>query len=234
MIDPDGRRRIDPEQCDRCGCCVEECPAEALTMWGRMVTGDEVLQEVTKDAIYYQRSGGGLTLSGGEPLAQPGFAVELLRRYKTEEFGLHTAVETCGHVDWSYLARAMRYTDLFLYDLKHMDSFEHRHLTGVGNRLILENALRLARAGAGLVIRLPLIPGCNNGLENIRRTAEFVNSLPGVARVDLLPYHRLGEPKYHRLDREYLLTGTRPLTEDDLAGIQRIFEEYGLEAGVGG
>jgi pyruvate formate lyase activating enzyme len=153
-----GRRYVDHQLCDLCGECARRCPGEALQIMGRRVFVDEVLAEISRDSVFFSRSGGGLTISGGEPLAQPEFVAELLRRYKTEEKGLSTAVETCGHAEWPMVARVGRYTDLFLFDLKHMDPGEHFRLTGVGNRLILENAARLAESGHTLVIRLPLIP----------------------------------------------------------------------------
>jgi pyruvate formate lyase activating enzyme len=232
--DLDGRPRIDDQVCDLCGICAMRCPGEALTLVGRTMTVDEVLQEVMQDERFYARSGGGLTLSGGEPLVQWAFSAELLRRYKVEERGFHTTVETCGHADWDRLAHLVPYTDLFLFDIKHMDPVEHRRLTGVDNARILDNARRLARAGAGLVVRLPLVPRCNDGDENVRATARFARSLPGVTRLDILPYHRLGEPKYARLEREYTVpAGPRP-PGDRVAAARVLIEEAGLTVTVGG
>ena len=195
-VDAAGGRRVDERTCDHCGICATRCPGDALNLTGRLTDVDEILREVAKDSAFYDRSGGGLTLSGGEPLAQAEFACELLRRYKDGEFGSSTVVETCGAVEWEALALVLPHTDLFLYDLKHTDSDEHRRLTGVGNERILENARRIAAAGKKLVVRLPLIPGCNDDDENLRRTAQFARELPGVDQIDILPYHRLGEPKY--------------------------------------
>lgn len=231
-VDPSGRRVVDPASCDLCGVCAHQCPGEAMTIVGRQMTVDEVLAEVARDAIFYSRSGGGLTLSGGEPLAQPEFAAELLARYKRSEGG-HTAVETCGQADWDEIRRLLPYVDLFLYDIKHMDALEHRRYTGAGNLRILENASRIATSGRRLVIRFPLIPGCNDGEDNVRRTAALARSL-GVERVDLLPYHRLGEPKYTRLDRRYVLAGTNAPSEDRVAAARRIIDSYGLAVRVGG
>lgn len=210
------------------------CPGEALNLIGRRVTVKEVLAEVTRDALYFEASGGGLTLSGGEPLAQPEFAAELLRRYKHEEKGGHTAVETCGFVAWPVIERVAPDVDLFLYDLKHLDPEEHRRLTGQGNRLVLENARRLAAAGHGLVMRLPLIAGVNDGCEQLEAAADFILSLPGVRRLDLLPYHRLGEPKYRRLGKTYALEGEPALTDGQVARAVEILAAKGLEVTIGG
>jgi pyruvate formate lyase activating enzyme len=205
-----------------------------LNLIGRWVTVDEVLAEVSRDALYFESSGGGLTLSGGEPLAQPDFAAELLWRYKHEEKGDNTAVETCGFVEWPVLETLSAEVDLFLYDIKHMDPAEHLRLTGRDNRLILENARRLAQAGRALVIRLPLIAGINDSRENLEATAEFALSLAGVTRIDILPYHRLGEPKYQRLEREYHLGGLPSLPAERVAQVLHFLEQRGLEVRVGG
>jgi len=230
----DGGKAVDRGRCDRCGRCAERCPGEALNLIGRRVTVDEVLAEVTRDALYFEGSGGGLTLSGGEPLAQPEFAAELLWRYMHEEKGDNTAVETCGFVEWPAIEMLSADVDLFLYDLKHMDPAEHLRWTGRDNRLILENARRLARAGRSLVIRLPLVAGINDSRENLEATAEFALSLSSVKRIDLLSYHRLGEPKYRRLDRDYPLGGQPPLTAERIAWARRILEQRGLEVRIGG
>ena len=230
----DGGKTIDRERCNRCGECAERCPGEALNLLGRWVTVDEVLAEVTRDALYFEASGGGMTLSGGEPLIQPDFAYELLWRYKREEKGRHTAVETCGFVEWPVIARMAPEVDLFLYDLKHLDPAEHLRLTGQSNQLILDNARRLAAAGHGLVIRLPLIAGFNDSREHLESAAEFTLSLPGVRRIDLLPYHRLGEPKYRRLGKEYALEGQPALGSERVAQAQEVLEEKGLEVTIGG
>jgi len=230
----EGEKLVDAERCDLCGLCVNRCPGEALSLVGRLVTVDEVLREVAQDAVFYQRSGGGLTLSGGEPTAQTDFAYELLRQYKIKEHGLHTAIDTCGYVEWSKLAHLLEYTDLILYDIKHMDSHQHSRLTGVGNELILQNAIRIAQSHKQLVIRLPLIPGYNDTEENVRRTAEFAHKLPGVEEINLLPYHRLGESKYARLGRKYALSGMISLPQERIALIRSITESFGLRVKIGG
>ncbi len=233
-LDEQGKRLICTEQCDRCGLCAERCPGDALQLLGKRVAVDEVLREVAKDSVFYSRSQGGLTLSGGEPAFQPEFASEILRRYKIEERGQHTAIETCGHVAWPHLNLVLEHTDLVLYDIKVMDPEEHRRFTGVDNELILENVVRIAEMGKQLIIRVPLIPGHNDNRENIRRTAGFVRELPRVEELHLLPYHRLGEPKYPRLGREYTMQGTAALPQEQVDALRRMVESFGLRVRIGG
>ena len=227
-------RTIERNACDGCGLCTARCPGAALTLFGRTVTVDEVLAEVARDALYFEGSGGGLTLSGGEPLAQPEFAAELLWRYRHEEKGRHTAIETCGYVEWPVLERVAPLVDLFLYDIKTVDPEVHAQLTGRDNGVILENARRLTRAGHRLNLRFPLIEGINDSPENVAATAEFARSLPGVTQIDLLPYHRLGEPKYRRLGRDYALQGRPTLPGERVARARAILESHGLTVDVGG
>jgi pyruvate formate lyase activating enzyme len=233
-LDRSGRRHVDRVRCDTCGACATGCPAEAMTVVGRAMSIDEVLREVGRDAIFFSRSGGGLTLSGGEPFAQAAFAAELLRRYKSDCVGFHTTVETCGEAPWEDVALVAPHVDLFLFDIKHMDPIEHRRLTGAGNARILENATRLAASGASMVVRLPLVPGCNDQADNLRRTAEFARSVLRVDRVDLLPYHRLGEPKYPRLGRSYPLAGTAAASDADIAAARAVLEASGMHVRIGG
>jgi len=234
VFDEEGNRAVDTERCEVCGLCAEQCPGEAAVLAGRRVTVEEVLAEVEKDAVYFSRSEGGLTLSGGEPLAQPDFAYHLLRAYKDSALGLHAAVDTCGSVPWSVFERILPYVDLFLYDVKHMDSEKHHELTGVCNKPILENLERLAETAKEVVIRVPLIPEHNDDEENIRRTAEYVQRLPRITRLDLLPYHRLGEPKYQRLAVAYPLRETKTQPKEEIERLKAIVEDYGLRVKIGG
>ena len=159
---------------------------------------DEVMAEVLRDVAFYKNSGGGVTLSGGEPTVQPKFAQAILKRCKQE--GIHTALDTCGYVRWPVLARLLEYTDLVLYDIKHLDPTKHREATGKDNSLILANARRVARLRP-MRIRVPLIPGFNDSVEEVKKIASFVREELGLVDVDLLPYNKLGEGKYKRLDR---------------------------------
>jgi len=228
----DGEKCVDPARCNLCKQCAIKCPGEAMNVLGHLKSVTEVLSEVARDDVFFQRSGGDLTLSGGEPLAQAQFAAELLRRYKTEQAG-HTAVETCGQALWESFKRILPYTDLFLFDLKHFDPVVHSRLTGKDNQIILDNASRLAESSPNLIFRLPLIPGYNDDPENLKRTADFVNKL-GIQRLDLLPYHRLGEPKYRRLKRPYQLEGIRSLTDKETAKARWTLEQAGLKVRLGG
>ena len=230
---PEGDRQTDPAKCRLCGRCAEQCPGEALNLMGRWLTTGQVLAEVMKDALYYEGSGGGLTVTGGEPLAQAEFVFELLWRYKHEEKGRHTAVETCGEAPFWRFEKLAPVVDLFLYDLKHLDPAEHLRLTGVGNDRILDNLRRLAGAGCEVVIRLPLIPGVNDGRDNLEATAALAADL-GLARIDLLPYHRLGEPKYRRLGRPYPLAGSPAFGPERLDWARAILAGRGAQVQIGG
>jgi pyruvate formate lyase activating enzyme len=165
---------------------------------GRDATAAEIMAEARRDAPFFRRSGGGVTFSGGEPLAQPAFLLQCLRRCR--RWGYHAAVETCGQAPWEDLAAAAELTDLFLYDLKALDPVRHEELTGVGNELILENLERLLAAGADVVVRVPVVPGANDDAARLEALAAFVAGHPKLRRVDLLPCHALAAHKYAALD----------------------------------
>jgi pyruvate formate lyase activating enzyme len=177
------------------------------------MTVEEVLAEVRKDAAFYWRSGGGMTLTGGEACLQAEFARTLLKA--AGEMNFHTAVETCGYVSWTALSALMPYTDTFLYDIKHMDSGRHLELTGQPNELVLENARRLASSRSELILRTQIIPGKNDDWPNLLAIARFAVEL-SVKRWDLIPYHRLGEGKYGQLGTDYGLTGVEPPEQDQM------------------
>lgn len=220
----------DPSRCTLCGMCVEACPSEALEILGKPMTIQEILEETEKDRTFYESSGGGVTLSGGEILAQWRFSVKLLLELRDRH--LHTAVETTGFGPWERVRAIAEACDLVLYDLKLMDEEEHRKRTGAPNRLILENARRLAELDRGLIFRVPLIGGINTGEENILHTAEFAEQL-GVREIHLLPYHRLGESKYDKLHREYTCEAFTP-DERMVRELQRQLESRGFEVKIGG
>lgn len=190
--------KIDRNKCIGCGKCAEVCLSQARRLVGIYMTKDEVMQEVLKDVKFYENSEGGITLSGGEPAAQPEFALSILRSCK--EAGLHTLLDTCGYAPWSTMKRLLRYTDLVFYDIKTIDPRKHREATGRSNRLILENAKRIAHYKPTRV-RVPLIPNFNDSPEDIRRIARFVKEEMDSIDMDLLSYNKLGEGKYERLDR---------------------------------
>jgi len=186
-------------RCTRCGACVEACPTEARQMVGRRMTTDEVLAEVLKDRLFYDDSGGGVTFSGGEPLMQPEFLLELLRACRAH--GIHTAVDTSGYAPQEQLRAAAGLTDLFLYDLKTMDDARHLECTGVSNAAILDNLAALGRMHQNIWIRIPIVPGFNDDAEQLDAAARFVASIPAVRQVSLLPYHPTGNHKVRWLGR---------------------------------
>ncbi len=200
---------------------------------GRDVTVGEVLDEVLQDRPYYRRSGGGITLSGGESLMQPDFAVALLQASK--EAGLNTAMESTGFAKFEVIERYLPYLDYYLMDIKHMDSKKHQEFTTQPNGLILENARKIARAASHLVIRVPVIPTFNDTPEEIRAIAAFAKELPGVSQLHLLPYHRLGQDKYDGLGREYTLREIVPPTKEHMQELLEAAESVGgLSCQIGG
>jgi pyruvate formate lyase activating enzyme len=191
--------RIDRTKCAGCGECVDVCPNQLRRLAGREATVDEVIEEVLRDRKFYESSGGGVTLSGGEPSTQANFSLELLRRSKKE--GLRTALDTCGAASWKTMQTLLEYTDLVLYDIKCLDAAAHRKATGKPNELILENLKKIA-VSRETWIRLPLVPGFNDYEEEVRTILAFVKRELGLTRIDLHRYNPLGEEKYARLDRQ--------------------------------
>ena len=222
----------DSQKCTLCGACVEACYAEAREMVGREMTVAPVVAEIERDVPNDDESGGGVPLSGGEPLMQPGFLLAVLRACKERE--IHTALDTCGYVTWEALDRIRAQVDLFLYDLKLMDEKKHRQFTGVSNEAILQNLQSLSQRGHDIVVRVPVIPGINDDDENIGRIGAFAAGLPSLNRVDLLPYHPSAVDKYERLDKVYGLRDVRPPSEEKLARIGHILRGFGLQVKVGG
>ena len=223
-------------RCLRCGACVDACPAGARVLMGQPWTVDALLEEVERDRVFYEESGGGVTFSGGEPLMPPRNAAFLLACLRAAgERGLHRAVDTSGHVPADTLAQAAPLIDLFLYDLKHMDDGIHRRLTGVGNERVLENLKRLDATGSEIWIRVPLIPGVNDDAANLEAMTAFVASLSRPHPIHLLPYHRVGGDKYGRLGVEYALGHLTPPAEARVAALaEHLRAGSRLEIRVGG
>jgi glycyl-radical enzyme activating protein len=228
-IGADGFIMIDRDKCVSCGKCVETCPNDARAISGELKTVDEVMKVVKKDSLFYRNSGGGVTASGGEPTYQPKFLLELFQACKKSR--IHTCLDTCGYVSWQVLEEVLEYVNLILYDIKHMDSNQHIKLTGVDNKIILQNAERIAGKGIPLIIRVPLIPGYNDSKENLQELAKFATRL-GVHKIDLIPYHELGVSKYERLGMNYIMAGTKALHKDEVDPIKRGLESYGLEVTI--
>ncbi len=199
---------------------------------GRDVTVAEILPELLADLPYYRRSGGGITLSGGEILAQPSFARDLLRACK--ESGLHTAVESTANAPYESIEEILPYLDLFLMDIKHIDSAKHKEYTGAPNERILENARKLAASGVELIIRTPVVPSFNDTAEEIRAISKFAATLPHVKEHHLLPYHRLGQDKYDGLGRRYSLSKIEPPSQARMEYLLSVAEESGLRCQIGG
>jgi len=214
-------------ECLRCGTCASVCPAEAREAVGREMTAAQVMAEILKDRDFFEESGGGVTFSGGEPLAQPEFLTALLLSCREAE--IHTAVDTSGAAPAGVVDRVAPLTDLFLYDLKVMDDRRHRELTGAGNGLILANLVRLVEAGRRVVVRVPVIPGYNDDQANLAALAGFLGGLEPRPRVELLPYHAIGLEKYRLLGRAEPPPGLVSLPAERLEGMAEGLRKAGLE-----
>ena len=188
------------QSCDFCGRCELYCPADARKICGKEYTVDEVLKEIVKDKPFYENSGGGVTLSGGEPLAQYDFSLELLK--KAKENGIHTAIETCGYAEKSKILEIAKYVDLFLFDCKETDQELHKEYTGFDNKIILDNLKALSDAGSKIILRCPIIPGFNDRAEHFKGISEIAGKLSGIKHIEVEPFHPHGESKYSALSRE--------------------------------
>lgn len=218
--------------CTACGACVEACPAAARELVGREMTVAEVLAEVRKDRVFYEESGGGVTLSGGEPLAQLPFVAALLEACRRESIA--TALDTCGFAPRESLLRLVPLVDLFLFDVKLLDDARHRALTGLPSGPILDNLRALAAVHPQVWIRIPIVPGYTDSAADLAATAALLGALPGVRRVDLLPFHRTGAAKARRLGRAYPLESLCPPPPWQLDSLALIFRERGLAVSIGG
>jgi pyruvate formate lyase activating enzyme len=223
---------IDRSKCDACGKCAEACMYEALEIVGRKDSVADVLAEVGKDHIFYEQSGGGVTLSGGEPLAQPEFSLALLEACRAA--GFHTALDTSGLASWQTLDRVAAAADLILYDVKMIDEAAHKKYTGVSNIQILKNLVDLAGTDKPIRIRIPLVGGVNDDEANIKATIGFLRPLTAVRRVDLLKYHKGGQEKYRNLGQELCFRIFAPPSEERMEEIRRAFADAGFSVSIGG
>jgi pyruvate formate lyase activating enzyme len=223
---------VDRIRCDLCGKCAEACLYDAMQIVGREMGVDDILAEVEKDRIFYEQSGGGVTLSGGDPLVQSGFSEALLEAFHSR--GIRTALDTAGMSQNGILDRLAAKTDLVLYDLKCMDEARHREFTGVSNALILANLKRLAATGTEIWVRIPLVRGVNDDDDNIRQTIAFLLSLETIRRVGLLPYHSGGLEKARRIGQGSQFRKFETPPEERLASIEAAFRRAGFEVRRGG
>ncbi len=222
---------VDRAKCTECFKCAEACPSKALYKCGTDYTVDEIMDRVVRDRPFYRRSGGGVTISGGECLWQPRFTLEVLKRCKAE--GIHTAVDTTGYADWKFIEPIIPYADLFLYDLKKMDGELHRRVIGVPNELILENAKKIAAAGGRFQIRIPIIPVFNDSVRDFEAFGRFILELGNsVEIVQLLPYHNLGAVKWERLGRSGPVLEAKPPSDELIQARKKQLEDMGIRVTI--
>lgn len=222
----------DDKLCTGCSTCIDVCPAIAHESVGWEISVKEVMEEIEKDIPFYDQSGGGVTFSGGEPFMQPQFLLELLKQCGKRS--IHRAVDTCMYADMASIRQAAEHVDLFLIDLKHMDSSVHKKYTGLGNSRILQNIRSLAEMGAAIIFRIPLVNGVNTDNTNLQQSAAFITSLPGKYDVDVLPYHSIASAKYNKLG---IVNGGDKLCKPDSDVVIRcinILKDMGLNVQVGG
>lgn len=218
---------VDRSKCDNCGKCAEACTSRALYMCGTDYTLEEIMQRVHRDLPFFKKSGGGVTVSGGECLYQPEFLLAILKKCKEE--GIHTAVDTTGYAKWEVIESILPYTDLFLYDIKGVDPELHKKVVGVPNDLILENARKIAKAGGKLQIRIPTIPLYNDSVKAFDEMGKFIKELgDAVEVVQLLPYHNLGVVKWERLQRNSPVLEATPPSDEIMQARKKQLEDMGL------
>jgi len=221
-----GSLSYDLSLCTHCGACVAVCPNSARSITGREMSVDEVLAAVLRDAPFYRRSGGGVTLSGGEPTSQAEFSVALLETFRAH--GLDTAVETCGQSETRTFLSVVQLADHVFFDIKQMDRDRHMEFTGVSNELIQDNLRALLHVHSDVTVRYPLVPGCNDSGDDLRAFAGFLLTLPRIPAVEFVPYHRFGEHKYRLLGRPYRLEGTPTCDEDEIQDACAVLRQHGI------
>ena len=224
----DGGRLFLRERCRACGTCVETCYAQALLMVGERKSVDEVVDEVLRDLPFYETSEGGVTLSGGEPLAQLDFSYAILNRCREE--GLHTAIETAANLPWQRIATILPVTDLVMLDVKLMDAERHKACTGVSNVRILENAVRLGREAPALIVRTPIVPEVNDTPEDVAAIAEFAAQLPNLLYYELLPFHPMASGKYDSLDMDYRARSLKSPPKEQMEALTDVARQFGIRA----
>ncbi len=228
----DGQVVADRSRCTLCGDCLQACQREAIEIAGRKMTVEEIATEAEKERVFFEQSGGGVTLTGGEPLAQPAFAEALIDGLKSH--GFHVALDTSGYAPAEVFRRLAEKADLVLFDLKIMDETRHKKYTGVSNRIILENLRSLESIGKPVWVRFPLIPGVNDDEKNLEAMASFLSRLRSVEQVNILPYHKGGVEKIRRLGREGEFAVFEPPSEEKVQSVMDFFARRGFRVKRGG
>jgi len=222
---------VDDNSCDLCGVCTDKCPYGALELVGERVTVAEIMDRIRSDKSFYDNSRGGITLTGGEPLFQPNFSRELLKRCR--DYNISTAVETSGYSSWEDLKSITPYLNLVFYDFKHLDPEIHEKHTGASNELIKTNLKKLAGSFSGdLIIRIPLVPEYNSSKGLLENTFSFLGGIQEIERIEVMPYHRFGVSKYHGTGREYELPKVKPVKPEEIEFLTDIGRKYGLETRI--
>lgn len=226
-----GKLITDYDKCNYCGQCEIYCVKGARQVAGKEYTVDEVLKEVLKDRVFYEQSNGGVTLSGGEPLIQIDFVEELLKKLKEEN--IHTAVDTCGAVNFENIQRAAQYTDVFLYDIKLMNDEEHQVFTGASNKIILDNLRKLSEIHNNINLRMPIIEGVNSDESHIEKTIDYIKSI-NIKKINLLPYHDIAKHKYKKLGMIYEDEKMSKPSDEKMQHFKEMLEKEGYEVKIGG
>ena len=223
---------IDRAKCTMCGKCVKACYMDAIDTFGRAYTVDEIMEIILRDKDYFDATGGGVTIGGGEPTMHWRFTGELMRRL--HEQGIHVALDTCGYTVCDEARALLSEADLLLFDVKGIDPQEHKRCTGVSNELILRNLRELDAEGKPIIVRMPVIPGCNDDDATLAAEAELLASLRSLIRVDMIPYHDFGKIKFGQRGVAYPLEGTARLRDERVQEIKAILESRGLTVQIGG
>jgi len=221
---------IDRELCDNCGQCTSVCYAEALKLFGQEYTAGELVSEVIRDDVVYRHSGGGVTLSGGEPFFRPEYLLALLKELRQN--GISCGIDTCGFTARKHIEAVLPYVDFFLWDIKHMNRDKHIEYTGISNELILDNVRFVAGENIPLFLRVPVIPGYNDSEDNLLDLCNFAKTLSYLEEIDLLPLHHLGKARYAALGREYPMEGIPLIREEKLELMKRLVESTGLKCNI--
>lgn len=227
-----GRFPVPRDLCTACETCADFCLNSAREKAGTAYTLEELIKEIEKDKMFYEESGGGVTLSGGEVMTQNMDDIMGILKI-CDKKGYRVNIDTCGYADFERFEKVLPYVDTFLYDIKHMDDEKHLELTGKGNKKILDNLTKLSERNAKIHIRIPLIEGINTSDTDVEQMAEFISSIK-ITDLSLLPYHSIGDSKYERIDKEYEGKDYRAPTEDRLNELKNIFKNYNIDAKIGG